>query len=259
LEEPRKTFEKKLILVSGSQLFDKTTLALNIANNLENCAYIDKKDLVRTSNAAFRAVNELYPYDGDIECDGILYNRSEIADYETHSLFFKQFIRNPTYDSLRDIIIKAIQFSDAVVINAPYSSELKREVDGCCREFDELHHFLEKENCEFVVVIAGKSDIILKSMDHHFYDDPELQREKLNSDIIDEKIRQYEEYKSALIENEFYSSIRRLDNSRNIDRVFYLEEYSREQFDNSFYQLMNSIGVKNIKPYDRYFRANTVY
>ena len=101
-----KKFKKRFIIVSGPVGSGKTTLALNIAKNSGNCYYFDKDDLVPTSMATFRAVDKLVPEGVDIG-----YDRSEIALCDRHSQFFKDFIRNPEYDSTRDVRIKGLQFS----------------------------------------------------------------------------------------------------------------------------------------------------
>lgn len=238
-----KKFKKRFIIVSGPVGSGKTTLALNIAKNSGNCYYFDKDDLVPTSMATFRAVDKLVPEGVDIG-----YDRSEIALCDRHSQFFKDFIRNPEYDSTRDVLIKGLQFSKLVIVNAPYTSELKKEAAGSCPAFDTFHTFFEKENAEFMVIFVHVSKEELKNrLLNRRKEDPEAAKRDPNvyTDI------------DAYLAGENVEPPK-LDGSKNVDRLFVFEASTDELRDESYAKLMKLLGIKNYAPYDRKIEVNRV-
>ena len=238
-----KSFKKRFVIVSGPVCSGKTTLALNIAHNRGSCYYFDKDDLVPTSMATFRAVDKLVPAGVDIG-----YDRSEIALCDRHSQFFKDFIRNPEYDSTRDVLIKGLQFSKLVIVNAPYTSELKKEAAGSCPAFDTFPPFFEKEDAEFMVIFVHVSKEELKNrLLNRKKEDPEAAKRDPNvyTDI------------DAYLAGENVEPPK-LDGSKNVDRLFVFEASTDELRDESYAKLMKLLGIKNYAPYDRKIEVNRV-
>ena len=239
----QRTYKKKFIIVSGPVCSGKTTLALNSAHNQGSCYYFDKDDLVQTSNATFDAVNQLVPEDVEIP-----YSRDTLEKRDRHSPFFKAFIRNPEYVSTRDILIKGLQFNDFVIVNAPYTSELKKEAQGDCPAFDEFRRFFDKEDCEFIVVFVHISK-------------PELKRRLLNRLAKDPQAAARD--KNVYTDLDAYVEAENVNppdlaKGKNVDRLFVFDADTDELRDASYERLMKELGIKNYEPYNRNFEVNRI-
>lgn len=239
----KKTFKKRFIIVSGPVCSGKTTLALNIAKNSGGCYYFDKDDLVPTSNACFDAVEQLVPKDVELK-----YDRDTLQKRDRHSQFFKDYIRNPEYESTRDVLIKGLQFSNLVIVNAPYTSELKKEAAGNCPAFDEFHRFFVKEDCEFFVVFVHISK-------------EELKRRLLNRLAEDPKAAERD--KNVYTDLDAYIAAENvappaLENSKNVDKLFVFEADTDELRDASYEKLMAVLGITDYEPYNRKIEVNRV-
>ena len=239
----QRNYKKKFIIVSGPVCSGKTTLALNIAHNQGSCYYFDKDDLVPTSNATFDAVNQLVP-----ESVEIPYARDTLEKRDRHSPFFKAFIRNPEYVSTRDILIKGLQFNDFVIVNAPYTSELKKEAQGDCPAFDEFRRFFDKEECEFVVVFV------------HISKD-ELKRRLLNRLAKDPQAAARD--KNVYTDLDAYVAAENVDTpdltlGKNVDKLFVFDADTDELRDASYERLMKELGIENYEPYNRSIEVNRV-
>lgn len=212
-----KTFKKKFIIVTGPVCSGKTTVALNIAANRPGCFYFDKDDLVPTSNAVFDVGNE--PRD-------------------RHSAFFKKNIRDPEYISTRDICLKGIGFNDFVIINAPYTGELKAEANGGSPALAEIHEVLEKVDAEFIVIFMKTTkEELYNRLVHRRERDPEAaKRDKSAYEDLQKYVDNYD------------ISIPDLTHSKNIDTLFVFDTLNR---DVSYAELMNKLGITEFKPYDR--------
>ena len=237
--------KKRFIIVSGPVCSGKTTLALNIAKNSGNCVYFDKDDLVRTSLATFRAVDDLLPTDADIP-----YERESIHMCNRHGPFFKKYIRNAEYESTRDVIIKAIQFSDLVIVNAPYTSELKKESEGDCPAFDEFRRFFDKEDVEFMVVFVHVDKNELKKRLEDREKDPvaALRDAYIYKQGIDKFLEQQN------VEPPLKEGVK----SRNVDNFFVFDTGDDSVRDASYDRLMKVLGIKEYAPYDRKIQVNAV-
>ena len=236
-----KSFRKRFVIVSGPVCSGKTTLALNIAYNQGSCYYFDKDDLVPTSNSTFDAVAELVPESVEIPFD-----RDTLEKRDRHSPFFKTFIRNPEYVSTRDILIKGLQFNDFVIVNAPYTSELKKEAAGDCPAFDEFRRFFDKEECEFVVVFV------------HISKD-ELKRRLLNRLAKDPQAAARD--KNVYTDLDAYVAAENvtppdLTKGKNVDKLFVFDADTDELRDASYERLMKELGIENYEPYNRHFEVN---
>ncbi len=95
---------KKLILVTSPPACGKTYVSKQIAMNLEHVVYLDKDTLIVLSKQIFAVANQEY-------------NRS--------SDFFEKNIRNYEYSAIVDIALEAIEYEDIVLINAPFSKEIR--------------------------------------------------------------------------------------------------------------------------------------
>ena len=235
--------KKRFVIVSGPVCSGKTTLALNIAHNQKKCFYFDKDDLVITSNVTFDAVKDLVP-----ESVEIPYTRDSLEKRDRHSDFFKDYIRNPEYDSTRDILIKGLQFNDFVIVNAPYSSELKKEAKGDCPAFDEFRRVFDKEECEFIVIFVHISREELKErLLHRLANDPQAAARD----------------KNVYTDLDGYVAAEHMDPpdltlGKNVDRLFVFDADTDELRDASYERLMKELGIENYDPYDRNIKVNKV-
>jgi len=110
---------KKLILITSPPASGKTTLAKKLAKALHDTVYLDKDTLVPLSVRVFEAAGEPV-------------NRS--------SDFFNKMIRDTEYQVVLDFGAQAIEFDSNVIINAPFSREIrdKEYMAGLRARFAEL-------------------------------------------------------------------------------------------------------------------------
>lgn len=105
LQYGRTEFEMKhLILVTSPPASGKTYISKQLAKKLKHIVYLDKDALVPLSNRTFIAAGEEI-------------NRS--------SDFFEENIRNYEYDVILDMAIEALEYEDLVLINAPFTREIR--------------------------------------------------------------------------------------------------------------------------------------
>lgn len=97
-------FLKKLILVTSPPACGKTYVSKKLAENLKHVVYLDKDTLIPLSKQIFLVANEEY-------------NRS--------SPFFEKYIRNEEYDVILDLAFEALVYADLVLINAPFTREIR--------------------------------------------------------------------------------------------------------------------------------------
>ena len=95
---------KKLILITSPPASGKTTLAKALAKAMHDTVYLDKDTLVPLSIKVFEAAGEPV-------------NRS--------SAFFEKYIRDVEYEVILNFAAEAIQFDSSVIINAPFSEEVR--------------------------------------------------------------------------------------------------------------------------------------
>ena len=96
--------EKKLILVTSPPACGKTYVAKALAKNLKHVVYLDKDTLIVLSKQIFKVAGQ--PYD-----------RS--------SAFFQQNIRDYEYDCVLALAMEALDYDDIVLINAPFTQEVR--------------------------------------------------------------------------------------------------------------------------------------
>ncbi len=148
---------KKLILVTSPPACGKTYISKKLASALEHVVYLDKDTLITLSKQIFLVANEEY-------------NRS--------SDFFEKYIRNEEYYCVLDLAFEAIQYEDLVLINAPFTREI--------RDIEYMHNLekkLEDMGGELVVIWVKTS--------------PEVCKERMiarNSDRDTWKLANWDEY-----------------------------------------------------------------
>ena len=96
--------KKRMILVTSPPASGKTYISQQLAKKIPNIVYLDKDALVPLSNRIFIAAGEPI-------------NRS--------SQFFEDHVRNFEYDAILDIGFEALEYSDFVLINAPFTREVR--------------------------------------------------------------------------------------------------------------------------------------
>ena len=97
---------KKMILVTSPPACGKTYISKQLAKNLKHVVYLDKDTLIPLSNRVFAAAGEEI-------------NRS--------SDFFEKNIRNYEYETIVDLGLEALDYDDIVLINAPFTREVRDE------------------------------------------------------------------------------------------------------------------------------------
>ena len=117
---------KKLILVTSPPACGKTYVSKQLAKALTNCVYLDKDTLIVLSKKIFEVANQEY-------------NRS--------SDFFEENIRNPEYEAIVDLALEALDYNDTVLINAPFTREIRDE-----EYFTNLREKLAEKDAELAVV-----------------------------------------------------------------------------------------------------------
>ena len=130
---------KKLILVVSPPACGKTFLSKKLAENLKHVVYLDKDTLVPLSNVVFDCANQER-------------NRS--------SEFFEKYIRNVEYDVTMDFALEALKYEDCVLINAPFTREIRDNVF-----MKDLRNRLKEQNCGlYVVWVETKLEICRQRM-----------------------------------------------------------------------------------------------
>lgn len=97
---------KKLILVTSPPACGKTYVSKEMAKALDHVVYLDKDTLITLSKQIFVVANQEY-------------NRS--------SDFFEEHIRDYEYDAILDLAMEALDYDDTVLINAPFTREVRDE------------------------------------------------------------------------------------------------------------------------------------
>lgn len=95
---------KKLILVTSPPASGKTFVSQELAKKLKHIVYLDKDALLPLSNMIFKVTGQEM-------------NRS--------SDFFEENIRNYEYEAILNIAFEALEYEDLVIINAPFTREVK--------------------------------------------------------------------------------------------------------------------------------------
>jgi predicted kinase len=97
---------KRLILVTSPPACGKTYVSKQLAKRLKHVVYLDKDTLIVLSKQIFKVAGE--PYDRSSD-------------------FFEKNIRDYEYYAILDIAMEALQYEDTVLINAPFTREIRDE------------------------------------------------------------------------------------------------------------------------------------
>lgn len=96
-----------MILVTSPPACGKTFISKQLAKNLKHVVYLDKDTLIPLSKQIFRVAK---------------------MPYDRSSDFFEEQIRDYEYDVILDLGFEALLYADTVLINAPFSREI-RDID----------------------------------------------------------------------------------------------------------------------------------
>ena len=94
----------KLILVTSPPACGQTYVSKELSKALGHVVYLDKDTLIPLSKQIFKVAGQEY-------------NRS--------SDFFEEHIRNYEYDVIVDLALEALDYDDLVLINAPFTREIR--------------------------------------------------------------------------------------------------------------------------------------
>lgn len=117
---------KKLILVTSPPACGKTYISKALAKRLQHVVYLDKDTLITLSKQIFKVAGQEY-------------NRS--------SEFFEENIRDYEYDCIVDLAMEALEYDDIVLINAPFTREIRD-----MKYINNLKEELAKHNATLVVI-----------------------------------------------------------------------------------------------------------
>ena len=118
--------KKRMILVTSPPASGKTFVSRQLAKKLPHVVYLDKDALIPLSNRIFHVAGQEY-------------NRS--------SEFFDEHIRNFEYEAILDIAFEALEYEDLVLINAPFTREVRDN-----EYIKKLKTKLAKYNAELIVI-----------------------------------------------------------------------------------------------------------
>ena len=165
---------KKLILVTSPPACGKTYISKALAARLEHVVYLDKDTLITLSKQIFKVANQPY-------------NRS--------SQFFEDNIRDYEYDCVVDLALEALDYEDKVLINAPFTREI-RDMDY----IKGLEKKLAEKNATLVVVwVETSPEIVHKRMIDRNSDIPEnLKRPGAKDSLIIFKNNNEKEFENSM-------------------------------------------------------------
>jgi len=189
---------KKLILVTSPPSCGKTYVSKKMAEELKHVVYLDKDTLIPLSKQIFVAAGEEY-------------NRS--------SSFFKQFIRDYEYETIVDLALEALQYDDIVLINAPFSQEIRDE-----KYIQNLKDKLVEKNASLVIIwVEATLEVCKQRM---------IAR---NSDRDTWKLANWDEY----IAGENFNIPEALDDPMVIDDLLIFKNSTDEEFKESLRQIVD--------------------
>lgn len=191
---------KRLILVTSPPACGKTYISKKLSENLKHVVYLDKDTLIGLSNVVF-------------DVAGQERNRS--------SAFFEKYIRNPEYDVIVALALEALQYDDIVLINAPFSREVRNQ-----DYMNQLKEKLKKYGAHLTVVWVETS--------------LEVCRQRMaarNSDRDTWKLAHWDEY----IATQDFSIPKNLDDPAIVDDLLVFKNSSDEEYADSMKKILGII------------------
>jgi len=189
---------KKLILVTSPPSSGKTYVSKQLAKVLKHVVYLDKDTLIPLSKQIFVAAGEEY-------------NRS--------SPFFEKFIRDYEYDTIVDLALEALEYDDIVLINAPFSEEIRDE-----NYIQNLKSMLKEKKASLVIIwVVATLEVCKQRM---------IAR---NSDRDTWKLANWDEY----IAGENFDIPTALDDPRVIDDLLIFKNSTDEEFNESMGRIVD--------------------
>ena len=124
---------KLYIIITGAIASGKTTLALNLARAVPNCFYLDKDDLGPMAEKIFEVGRE--------------------ETYDRQSDFFRRHVRDVEYDVAEIMGLRGLLFNQHVIINTPYTGEIRHEFSGRqSNRLRRLHDQVRRRGGELMVI-----------------------------------------------------------------------------------------------------------
>ena len=181
-----------MILVTSPPACGKTFISKKLAENLKHIVYLDKDTLIVLSKQIFKVANEEY-------------NRS--------SDFFEEHIRDYEYDASVDLGVEALLYDDLVLINAPFTREIRDT-----EYMNQLKEKVAKMGAELCVIWVVTS--------------PEICRQRMierDSDRDTWKLENWDEYISKVN----FDTPELLDDPNVVDKFLKFYNSSDEEFEES--------------------------
>lgn len=193
---------KKLILVTSPPACGKTFISKEISKALDHVVYLDKDTLIPLSKQIFLVANQEY-------------NRS--------SDFFEEYIRNPEYDVVVDFALEALDYDDTVLINAPFTREL--------RDKDYMRNLkakLAQKGAELVIIwVETAIEVCHQRM---------IER---NSDRDTWKLENWDEY----VKRCNFDRPVEIDDPTCVDEILIFKNSSQEEFDASIKEIVAKLNA----------------
>ena len=117
---------KHLILVVSPPACGKSFITDKLAKALKNCVYLDKDSLQAMSKMIFKVAGQ---------------------PYERSSQFFEDYVRDVEYEAIMDVAYEALRYNDYVLVNAPFSREVRNP-----KYMEELRQKLLTKNTKLEVI-----------------------------------------------------------------------------------------------------------
>ena len=191
---------KKLILVTSPPACGKTYISKELAKRLNPIVYLDKDTLITLSKQIFVVANEPY-------------NRS--------SDFFEEHIRDYEYDCVVDLALEALEYSDKVLINAPFTREI-RDLEY----MDNLKSDLAKKGATLVIIWVST--------------DPEIVHQRMISRASDRdtwKLENWDEYISRCN----FEIPKNLEDPNSKDGLLIFNNNNNEEFEESMKRIIATL------------------
>lgn len=133
--------KKRMLLVTSPPASGKTHVSRQLAKKLNGIVYLDKDALIPLSTQIFKVADQEI-------------NRS--------SKFFEDNIRNYEYIAILDIAFEALEYADLVLINAPFTREVRDN-----EYIKALRAKLAEHNAELVLIwVETDIEVTRKRMIH---------------------------------------------------------------------------------------------